>query len=88
MIESRNVELVMVFLRSKDKEKWEPIERENIPDWLHDESIIDRMVAGEAVRNTVEDAENKSMYWYAVTAINPKNVPKRAPSSLILPRGI
>ena len=78
----------MVFLRSGDKIDWQPIPRDEIPEWLKDEALIDRMIGGEAIRNTQQDAETGKMWWYAITAVNLKNVPKRAPSSLILPEGV
>lgn len=67
-------ELVLVFFRSRDKLHWDPVERDDIPEWLRSEEYINRLIAGEAVRNILEDAENKQMWWWTATAIDPKRV--------------
>ena len=75
-------ELVLVFFESNDKLNWTPMDRDTIPEWLRNEAIWDRLVAGDAVRNIYQDAEQKGMKWYTATAVNRMNVPK---SPIILP---
>lgn len=75
-------ELVLVFFSSHDKETWTLIERDDLPEWLRDEKIWDRLRAGEAVRNTYADAERKEMKWYAATTVDRLRV---QPSSILLP---
>lgn len=75
-------ELVLVFFWSRDKQDWHPIAREDLPEWLRDERIWDRLIAGEAVRSTYADAERKEMRWYAATTVDRLNV---QPTSILLP---
>jgi len=75
-------ELVLIFFESRDKETWTPLERDSLPEWLRDHAIWDRLIAGEAVRNTFEDAERKGMHWYAATTVDRLNV---QPSAILLP---
>ena len=75
-------DLVLVFFESSDKLNWTPMDRAKIPEWLRDEAIWDRLIAGEAVRNTFQDAEQRGMKWYTATAVNRMEVSK---SSIILP---
>lgn len=57
---------VIVFFESPNgRDGWKPVERENIPDWLRDETLIDRMVEGEMIYN-----ETKRSNWYRVTVVN------------------
>lgn len=74
-------ELVIVFFVSNDKQHWTPLEREFIPEWLRDETIIDRMIAGECVRN-IESENRAGMRWFTATAVDRLDI---QPSSIILP---
>lgn len=52
------IEHVLVVFKSPDgKNLWKPVEREQIPDWLRDPAIFDRLIKGEQVRNTTEKTE-------------------------------
>jgi hypothetical protein len=58
--------IFVVFWSHRGRDPWYPIERENIPDWLRDEAIINRMLAGEQVRNTDEKDER----YYKIVEID------------------
>lgn len=75
-------ELVLVFFESRDRQTWTPIERDEIPEWLRDEKIWERLIAGDAVRNIHEDAEKKGMHWYSATTVDRMNI---KPSAILLP---
>mgnify|MGYP001589209054 CR=1 FL=1 len=66
---------VLVFHASSDQVHWEPLKRDDIPMWLRDEAIIDRLIVGEAVRN-IQRENCQGMRWYAVTAVRPMALPK------------
>jgi hypothetical protein len=62
---------VLVFWASPNgRDEWKPVPREDIPEWLRDQDLIDRMVAGEMVKNA--DREER---WWKVTVIDRKPVP-------------
>ena len=65
---------VVVFFSSKDGAKgpWTPMDRDLLPEWLKDESIIERMLAGEATTNT-----DDSPTWYSAIAIKRMPEPER-----------
>lgn len=46
--------IVVVFESPDGRNLWKPVEREQIPDWLRDQDIFDRLLQGEIVRNTAE----------------------------------
>ena len=74
-------ELVLVFFVSNDKLSWTPIAREDIPEWLKDEALIDRLVAGDCVRN-IEAENRQGMLWWTATAIHRGSI---KPSSILIP---
>ncbi len=80
MAEAR--ELVLVFFESRDQREWTPIDRDELPEWLRDERIWDRLIAGEIVRNTLQDAEQRQMKWYAATSVDRLRV---KPTQILLP---
>ncbi len=91
LFEDRMPELVLCFFESRDKETWTPLERDRIPEWLCDHKIWDRLIAGEAVRNTLEDAERRGVHYYTATAVDRANVPVDAvllPARLLPARSI
>ena len=52
------IDHILVFFESPDgRNLWRAVERENIPDWLRDPAIVNRMLIGEQVRNTDEKTE-------------------------------
>ena len=75
-------ERVLVFLESRDQQTWHPIERDEIPEWLRDHAIWERLMAGEIVRNILQDAELKEMRWYAATSVDRLKI---EPSAILLP---
>jgi len=67
-----DLEHVFVVFESPDgKDHWKPVPRENIPDWLRDKTIVDRMLAGEQVRNT---ADKEIRYYKTVEIERPRPV--------------
>ena len=74
-------ELVLVFFSSNDKLSWFPIEREDIPEWLRDEAIIDQLLKGDCVRN-IEAEARSGMRWFTATAIHRGSI---KPSSILIP---
>lgn len=57
---------MLVFFESPNgRGDWKPVKRDDIPEWLRDERLIDRMVAGEMVYN-----ESKRSNWYRVTVVD------------------
>jgi len=74
-------EYVLVFFVSSDKINWTPLERDDIPTWLKDETLIERMMAGECVRN-IEQEERQGMKWYSCSSVDRINV---KPSVIMLP---
>lgn len=74
-------ELVLVFFRSQNKLDWSPVERDDIPEWMRDEALIEKLLQGNCVRNI--EAENRTgMVWYTAMAIDRKEPLK---GSMILP---
>jgi hypothetical protein len=50
-------EHVLVFFQSPDgREGWKPVERDNIPDWLRDDDIIQRLIDGEMANNATQNS--------------------------------
>ena len=74
-------ELVLVFFKSSNKLDWTPVDRDEIPEWLRDEALIDKMIKGECVRN-IEAEERKGMMWWTAMAIDRKQPLK---SAILLP---
>ena len=65
-----DIEHILVFFESPNgADNWKPVEREQIPDWLRDPDIVDRMMAGEKVRNTEERVER---YFRVVEPVRPR----------------
>jgi hypothetical protein len=80
-------ELVLVFFRSSDKLSWDPVERNDIPEWLRNDSVIERLIAGECIRN-VEAEDRKGMMWWTALAIDRKEPDRSAlllPDRLVIP---
>lgn len=74
-------ELVLVFFKSSNKLDWQPVSRDEIPEWLRNEGLIETLINGECVRNI--EAENRTgMIWWTAMAIDRKQPLK---SSIILP---
>ncbi|MDA8260571.1 MAG: hypothetical protein M0Z99_33890 [Betaproteobacteria bacterium] len=64
------LEHILVFFESQDGVRdWKPVDREQIPDWVRTPEIIDRLIAGEKVRNT---AERVHRYFRAVEIDRPR----------------
>jgi hypothetical protein len=77
-------ELVILFFKASDKQSWVPVPREEIPEWLRNETVIDRLVAGECIRNV--EAENRTgMMWWTALAIDRKQISK---GQIILPERV
>lgn len=65
-----DLERILVFFESPNgRDLWKAVERENIPDWLRDQSIVDRMIAGEQVVNT---ADKVPTFWRVVEIDRPR----------------
>ncbi|CAB4145053.1 hypothetical protein UFOVP891_38 [uncultured Caudovirales phage] len=45
---------VFVMFECSPGQAWQAMERENIPDWLRDEAVIDRMLEGEIAKRPDE----------------------------------
>ena len=60
---------ILVFFESPDGVTWTPVDREQIPDWLRDPAIVERLMAGEKVRNT---EENKERYFLVKEVDRPR----------------
>lgn len=57
---------VLVFWESPNgRDGWKPVERDAIPEWLRDEGLIDRMIAGEMLRNVSREER-----WWRVTVVD------------------
>lgn len=65
-------ELVLCFFKSKDGARWDPIERDKIPEWLAAApESWPRLYAGGMVRNAMDDAlGGTGMWWWTATAVN------------------
>jgi len=59
----------VVFASPNGRDLWKAIERENIPDWLKEQAIIDRLLKGEQVVNIEEKAP---MYYKTVEIDTPR----------------
>lgn len=67
-----DTEHILVFFSSANGiDNWQPVERENIPDWLRDSDIVDRMIAGERVVNTEDKAP---LYYRVLQPVRPREV--------------
>jgi len=51
-----DIEHLLVFFESPDgRNLWKPVDREQIPDWLRNQVVIDRMIAGELARRAEDN---------------------------------
>lgn len=67
-----DTEHVVVFFSSPDGVNlWKPEERENIPDWLRDQDVIERLIAGDKAMNP---AEKDPQYWRVVEVERPRPI--------------
>jgi hypothetical protein len=62
----------VVFENCGDGKGFQPIGRENIPDWLRDEDVIDRMLGGE-----IAQLPNDKRIYMAVEVDRPRPVGQR-----------
>lgn len=60
------VEYALVFWSLKQGGRWEPVERDSIPDALKDDKVIKRMAGGEMVF-LAGDVGKDGDRWYKVT---------------------
>lgn len=65
-----DTEHILVFFRY-EQGKWTPVERENIPDWLRDQDVVEKLIAGEKAINT---ADKDPMYWCAIQVERPRPI--------------
>lgn len=66
---------VLVFFKSPDgKGGWLPVDRDELPDWIKDPAIIDRLMAGEQATNPPAGPE-----FYRVTVVAREPVPEPVP---------
>lgn len=62
-----DIEHILVFFESPDgRNLWEPVNRENIPDWLRNEAVIERLIAGEVAQR----AEDSPARFFKVVEVD------------------
>lgn len=44
------IERILVFFVSPDGGDWKPVDRDDLPEWIRSQAVIDRMLAGELAR--------------------------------------
>ncbi len=63
-----DTERVIVFFESPDgRNLWKAVAREDLPDWIRDQAVIDRLLAGEQARNANEKTER----YFKAVAVDP-----------------
>lgn len=69
---SVETEHILVFFESATGvDGWNPIERENIPDWLRDSDVIERLIAGE---KAINPADKTPKYYCAIQVERPRPI--------------
>lgn len=60
--------IFVVFESPNGKDLWKAVAREDIPDWMRDPAVIDKMLAGEqAAKPNLHDGVDR---WYKVVEVD------------------
>lgn len=65
-----DIERVIVFFTSPDgRNDWKPVDRDDLPGWIRNQAVIDRMLAGELARRK---ADKPRRFFKAVMVDRPR----------------
>jgi len=65
-------EHILVFFESiTGIDGWQPIERENIPDWLRDQGVIEHLIDGE---KAINHNDKTPQYYCAIQVARPRPI--------------